>query len=296
MKFFFLAFILISLCSCEKTIQLTVQDQPEKLVVNAVIENNVHPFVQLSASFNYFSTITPEELSNSFVHEAMITINDGATTELLKEFSFTDTSGYTFYYYTVNDNDPTGGMLGKFNTQYQLNIKTKEGEEYSATATIPSLAKTCDSIWWQPAPSTDDTTKCVMFGKFTDPKGLGNYIRYFTKVNSGNFLSGLNSVYDDQVVDGQTYSLQFDIGYDKNSTVKPDSEDYGYAYRGDTVTLKFCNIDKATFTFWNTWDFAYQSYGNPFSSPIKVLGNISNGALGVFSGYAAQYKTIIIPK
>ncbi len=43
-------------------------------------------------------------------------------------------------------------------------------------------------------------------------------------------------------------------------------------------------------------EFAYQSIGNPFASPNKVLGNMSNGALGAFSGYAAFYKTITIPE
>ncbi|MEO6537303.1 MAG: DUF4249 domain-containing protein, partial [Ferruginibacter sp.] len=60
-----------------------------------------------------------------------------------------------------------------------------------------------------------------------------------------------------------------------------------------TVTLKFCNIQKPVYLFWSTWEFAYQSIGNPFAQPNKVLGNISNGALGSFSGYAAFYRTII---
>jgi len=42
--------------------------------------------------------------------------------------------------------------------------------------------------------------------------------------------------------------------------------------------------------------FNLQSVGNPFSSPGKVIGNISNNALGAFCGYAAQYRTLIIPK
>jgi len=60
--------------------------------------------------------------------------------------------------------------------------------------------------------------------------------------------------------------------------------------------LKLCNIDKATYDFWRTFEFNFQSIGNPFSSPIKVLGNISGNALGYFGGYAAQYRTLIIPK
>jgi len=43
-------------------------------------------------------------------------------------------------------------------------------------------------------------------------------------------------------------------------------------------------------------EFSYSSIGNPFSSPTKVLGNISDGALGYFGGYASQFRTIVIPK
>jgi hypothetical protein len=40
------------------------------------------------------------------------------------------------------------------------------------------------------------------------------------KKNSEPFFPGLNSVFDDQVVDGTTYSLQFDLGWNKNSIEK----------------------------------------------------------------------------
>lgn len=285
----------IILSSCEKDIHLKVQSQPAKLVVDASIEDGQFPIVILSSSLNYFSSISSEELQNSFVHDATVTINDGTQDGKFKEYSYKTDSGFTLYYYGI-DLDYSS-VKGQFNKTYQLNIKTKSGEEYTATATIPALTKTCDSLWWEPAPDSDDSGLCIMFGKFTDPRGFGNYIRYFTRTNSQRFLPGLASVFDDQFVDGTTYTLQFDMGWDKNSLDKPTAENsYGYAHRGDTVTLKYCNIDKATYTFWNTWEFAWASYGNPFSSPIKVIGNISNGALGAFSGYAAQYKTIIIPK
>jgi hypothetical protein len=75
-----------------------------------------------------------------------------------------------------------------------------------------------------------------------------------------------------------------------------NNDDFGFFHRGDSIIFKFCDIDKATYDFWRTWEFAFQSNGNPFSSPVKVISNISNGALGAFSGYAAQYKPINIPK
>ena len=296
MKYHWLIVLSFLLFSCEKTIKLDVQNQPPKLVVDASIESGNTPIVALSSTLNYFSEITKEELSNSFVHNATVVISDGSITSQLKEYSVTDTGGFTFYYYGIDTANTQQVIIGQFGKQYQLKIKTADGSEYTAATTIPLLTKKCDSLWWQPAPLSEDTTLCIMFGKFIDPPGLGNYIRYFTQTNGERFLPGLNSVFDDQVVDGKTYSVQFDIGWDKNSTEKISGDNYGFAHRGDTVTLKFCNIDKATYTFWNTWEFSYQSYGNPFSSPVKVIGNISNGALGAFSGYAALYKTIVIPK
>jgi hypothetical protein len=122
--------------------------------------------------------------------------------------------------------------------------------------------------------------------------GLGSYIRYFTKTNRGPFLPGFNSVFDDQVIDGTTYTVAVDKGVDKNA---PFDRDNVLFNRGDTVVFKLCNIDKQTYDFWRTLEFSFQSVGNPFSSPVKVLGNVSGGALGCFAGYAAQYRRIIIP-
>ncbi|HVX51554.1 MAG TPA: DUF4249 domain-containing protein [Chitinophagaceae bacterium] len=283
----------ITATGCEKNINLNLNKQAPVLVVDAQIENGKAPVVVLSTSLDYFSSISPQQLEQTFVHNAKITVSDGSTTTQLEEFSETDSAGFKIYLYTSNPGLP-GNIKGAFNTKYHLDITTEGGDTYSATTTIPALAKTLDSLWWKPAPDNPDTTRCVMFGLFTDPKGYGNYIRYFTRVNSGPFLTAANSAFDDEFTDGSTYSLQFDMGHDKG-IITDNNDDIGFAHRGDTVTVKFCNIDKATYDFWRTWEFAYQSTNNPFSSPVVVQGNISNGALGAFSGYAAEYKTIIIP-
>ena len=150
-----------------------------------------------------------------------------------------------------------------------------------------------DSLFWKPAPFATDTNDVVVTLRATDPRGLGNYVRYFTKKNNESFLPGDNSVFDDQVIDGTTYEFQVDPGIDRNNSVPYDSN---YFKRGDSITIKLCNIDKATYSFWTSWEFSYGSIGNPFAQPNKVIGNISNGALGAFYGYAAAFKSIVIPK
>ena len=90
--YYLIAIILFS--SCERTIDLKVNNQPAKLVVDAKHRKQWTPLVVLSTSLNYFSTITPEELSASFVHNAIVTVSDGTKTVQLNEISYTDSSGY----------------------------------------------------------------------------------------------------------------------------------------------------------------------------------------------------------
>ncbi|NCI46307.1 DUF4249 domain-containing protein [Sediminibacterium soli] len=281
------------LAACEKTISPQADVQPAKLVVDAQIETGFAPLVILSGSLNYFSEIDTTVMLNSMVHNAAITISDGRRTVPLKEVSGYS-GGRRYYLYTTSPVPPYDTMTGVPGKNYRLSI-TVGSQSYTATTTIPFLTKKIDSLWWKKAPFLADTTRnVVLMARVTDPPGLGNYIRYFTQANSNGFFPGRNSVYDDQIVDGTTYDIQVDKAPERADTKRRD--DYGYFRRGDTATIRFCNIDKASFEFWRTWEYNSQSIGNPFSSPGKVLGNISNGALGAFCGYAVQIKRLIIPK
>jgi hypothetical protein len=148
-------------------------------------------------------------------------------------------------------------------------------------------------MWWEKLPFSEDPKASRVMLTATDKSGLGDYIRYFTKVNAGPFLPGFTSVFDDDIIDGKTYTIPLDKGFDKNAQFV---DSLAYYKRGDTVTLKLCQIDKNTYEFWRTYEFSFQSVGNPFSSPIVIKSNISNNGLGYFGGYAAQYRTLIIPK
>jgi hypothetical protein len=293
MKFIYLSILCLLLLSCEKAIHFTPDTQQPKLVVEGIIESGQSPVVYLTRSLDFFSTISREQLAGSFVRNAQVVITDGSTSELLKEYEIRVTNDTLIYYYSVDTSGGRTGMKGVEGTLYHLNIQT-DGKEYAAITTIPALTKTLDSLYYYPAIVQNDPNKVILYGRFNDPPGLGNYVRYFTNVNGGLYLPGLNSVFDDQVIDGKKYNVQIERGVDRNREV--DLEDYSYFNRGDIISVKFCNIDKAVFDFWRTMEYSYASIGNPFSSPTKVIGNVSNGALGYFGGYAVQYASIIIPE
>lgn len=285
-----LATILFS--SCEKNVHFDLNSADPLLVVDASIENNKPPLVVLSTSLDYFSEITPELLSKSFVHDAAVFISNGNHTQQLKEYTVSSGSN-NIYYYSIDSANLGNAFLGVLETDYDLRIEVNN-QVYTAKTSIPALAKKMDSLWWKPAPANPDTNKAVVMARVTDPPGYGNYIRYFTSVDNGPFFPGLNSVFDDQVVDGTSYTITLEKGVNRNENI--DLNDYSFFEKGDTVVVKFCNIDRATFDFWRTMEYNYQSIGNPFSSPTRVLGNISNNALGYFGGYAAQYISVIIPE
>ena len=287
---------IISLCvflvSCEKNIDFVPRDSAPAVVIDAAIESGRPPEVRLSRSMNYFSKLTPELLASTFIHGAKVVMSNGEKTHVLREYKRELTTGYSIYYYSTDSASLQTAFRGETGKGYSLTV-TVDGKEYSSTTTIPKLNKKVDSLWWKPAPGNNDPEKVGVMAGLTDPPGYGNYIRYYVQVDNGPFYPPLTSVFDDQIVDGKTYDVQLESGVNRADDI--DLEEYGFFFHGETITVKLCNIDKATFDFWRTMEFNYSSIGNPFSSPTKVLGNIKGGALGYFGGYAVQYSTIVIP-
>lgn len=293
MKFHHASLILLIFffTSCEKAIDIELKPVNDQLVVEAKIETNKPPLVILTKNLNFYSTVTNQLIASSFIKNANVFVTDGdKRIDLSLDSLLSDKPEQSQYFYTYNGTD----FLGQVGKQYFLSIQW-EGKNYSAKTSIPEITRRIDSLWWEPLIQNKpvDTPLIRVMIKATDKPGLGDYIRYFTKVNQNPFYPGLNSVYDDQIIDGITYIIPIDRGVDKSTAFK---ENDLYYRPGDTVTVKISNIDRATYDFWRTFEFNYQSVGNPFSSPIKVLGNISNGAFGYFGGYASQNRTVIIPK
>lgn len=283
-------FLLLSvLISCEKNIDIELNQTEPTLVVDARIENDEAPYVVLTKSLSYFGNISIDSLANSFVHNAEVYVSNGTLTHRLKEYEIPLIPGYSAYYYSTDSSDLTTAFVGEFNTSYSLEVRTN-GEVYTSTTTIPFPAVVADSIWVEHAPMNPDTLKRILKVRLVDPPGLGNRNRYFTKRNNEPMYPGESSVWDDQITDGNTYTVTLPPGINKNDP--PDSDD-NYFFKGDEITFKLANIDKPTFDFWETWEFAYATIGNPFSQPNVVINNISNGGLGAFCGYASINYTII---
>lgn len=282
------------LVSCERTVSFDLTPSAQKVVVEGTIESGLPPYVRFSKSIGFFSNVNLDTLANTFLHDADMTVSDGMQTIALKEYPIM-LNGVTGYVYTVDTADPTAlNFKGVSGTTYTLTINY-EGKTYSATTTIPALLP-LDSVWAQAPPPEElpDGYPDAMwlYAQYTDPPVPGNKARYFTSRNGQPFLPPYFSVYDDDVINGTTVQMQLPAGMDKMDSFNADT--YGYFYKGDTVVVKWCSIDDKVFNFWRTLEYSYGSSGNPFSAPVEISTNISNGALGVWQGYGVTYDTVVI--
>src|SRR5215217_6014811 len=105
--------ILIVFSACEKAVDFKLNETPDKLVVEATIENGEAPIVVLTNSFNYFSTISTELLTSAFIHDADVYISSSTKTHKLKEYAIPIGLDYNLYYYSTDSSDLTSAVIGE---------------------------------------------------------------------------------------------------------------------------------------------------------------------------------------
>ena len=309
------------LMSCEKEfIPNTTFEQPD-LVVEGYVEHGTNanpPYLLLTKSTEYRGLINASQLSDLFVHDAVVTVFDGDTTIALNEICLNDLDSLgtglrdaALRALGVSDPDSLDGFniclytnldlfigLSSFQTQpgksYTLTIKTGD-KTVSAVTTLPFLVP-IDSITHvnHPGyPSFDSLVELQAF--FKDPVGP-NYYRSFTKQNNDPMYAsgtrGTNgSVSDDLIFEGQSFLFPVLRGQAPNAAF--DFDTYGYFWRGDTIVFRAASIDYNHFRFWKTLEYNTGSQG-PFGSYTRVESNVE-GALGLWGGIAFEDYTYVIP-
>jgi len=286
---------LLSFAACEKEVHINLGSAASAVVIQGQIETGQPPFVVVTSTISFFSNIDLGTLEKSFIHGVNIKVSDGTKSIILREYALDTGNNNKYYVYSLDTaNLGANFMLGQVNKVYSLTV-TYNGQTYNAVTTIPN-PKGVDTMWFAPPENTDSKTPAnamQLFVNYTDPDTPGNYVRYFTQRNGGQFFPV--GIFSDEVVNGKRVNnLGLFAGYDEGENVNGDS--LRYFYPGDSVTLKWCEIDKAVYSFWNSYQFAQSDVGNPFATPINLVSNISNGALGVWAGYGSSITSKTVPR
>lgn len=303
----FLLLSTLTLVGCEEEFNPPVSDAPRRLVVEGYIEGGEQPsipYVVLTRSIPFFSRIDGEAFEKLFVHDAVITVDDGDKVVQLTEFCLGDLPpelreqaaaflgvsnsnlGFNFCVYI----DDSFVMRGREGYTYDLRVEA-EGEVLTARTTIP-VHVPLDTLFFVDPPGEPVDTLAQLRVILADPAGQANYYRYFTRVNSGPLLIPDGSVTDDLLFDGQRF--EFPLSRAGNPGEQFDLATFGLYERGDTAMIKWMNLPEDHFDFWNTLEFSVANQG-PFSSYTRVDHNIEGG-LGIWGGLSASYHSRIVPE
>lgn len=283
---FFTLFLMFS--SCEKEIIVNLPDAEIKIVVEGVIEQGGHPYVILTRSSPYFAPVS-DFTDNLFVTDAIVVVNDGTISDTMQGGMNMDIyKPYPSFAYTSDI------IIGEIGKTYYLTV-IADGKALVASTTIP-VPVALDSLWAKPKTGSNSDSLVNVWALLSDPDTMGNNYRWFTKElgRDKRYLAPGGSVFNDKFTNGVTYDFHYHHPDDPLMAMDTTENSHRF-FKGDTVVVKFCSIDHASFSFFNSMENVINSNGNPFAAPSSVFSNVTGeGGLGAFCGYGAFYDTLVI--
>lgn len=269
--------------SCEKNITVSLPDSEQQYVVEGYIEDGQHPYIILTKSSGFFSSLDSASLLELVVDSAKVTVSNGTFTDTL--FFVIDPLKFPYVFYKAKI------MIGEIGKTYSLTIVTPEGTILTSQTSI-SPAIPLDSTWFKIQEGRD--TLGFPWAHLTDPDTSGNCYRWLARraTKDDDFIAPNGSVFEDRFINAKSFDFAYARGAVPNSTAEDDlNDEAGFFKIGDTIYIKFSTIDYANFLFWRSAEAQASTNGNPFASPSALKGNI-NGGLGCWGGYAVTYDTV----
>lgn len=317
MKYIITLLSVFCLLSCEREYTPEDLNQNPDIVVEGHIEagdNPLPPYVILTNSLSFFSSVNINTLDNFFVHDAKVVVSDGTKDYTLTELCLNNLTPpqkiIAAQAFNLNPDslrnsnlciylDLSGQLQGKEGGTYNLTVKKAE-KTLTATTTIPK-GVALDSIVSRITFNNEYDSLRQVRGFLSDPNDTYNAYRIFARNNESQLIAnGFGSVVDDRLFDGKQ-SFEFPLNNPVRRNAAPNEteeqkqkrrETSGLWKVGDTATFKWCSIDQEHFKFWDTLESARNNQG-PFSTYTRVDYNIEGG-LGIWGGYGVRYYTMKI--
>lgn len=265
---FFMAAIFL-LNSCEKVIELDLNSADPQIVVEATLSDDPtqRAEVRLSKTINFTESNTFPPLSNAVVFIKNRTTN---AVDTLRERS----QGY----YRADN------LFGVIGQTYDLTVLVN-GKTLTASATIPRKVN-FDSLRFSRQAGFGGQQNILVIPIYTDLGGIGDNYRFVVTVN--NKLRDNLSLFDDELSDGATNSRPLFLGGggggNEEDRLKP----------GDIINVEMRCLDAGSYKYFSTVESGGGGPNSNSATPTNPISNIKGGALGYFSVYNTQVKTIII--
>lgn len=299
------ALVTLLLASCEEEYTPPALDVDQQIVVEGYVEagENASPtFVLLTRSLPYIGELSLAQFEDLFVKDASVVVNDGDKDVSLTQLCLNDlpedikeqaaaalginidsTTANICAYVDLFDN-----VTREVGRSYTLTVEVDD-KMLTASTTIPRYVGLTDFRWDDPPGEPSDSI-ARLWTTIDDPAGP-DYYRYLTGDDETGLIAPFQSVTDDAFFDGQMFEFPINKAEPRDQDFDPNT--FGFYTRGDSITIKWCTIDRKHFDFWNTRDFSANS-GGPFSSYTRISSNVEGG-LGIFGGYACETYDLYCP-
>ena len=266
-KFFLLSIFCFLITSCEKEIDLDLDDKSGDLVIEGNLSDQAGPqTVKITKS-------VPFTAQNQYpaVSDAVVTVSDNLGQNETLQYAGNGE------YKTVNFTTAPGRL-------YTLTVKA-DGKDYTAQSRMPQpvsfdgLDQDSFLIGGEPT--------YTLLPLFTDPQEVGN--RYLFSFTINNNPKKTIQTFSDNVNNGLPNQRPLILSNDDSNPTDQKVK------VGDIIYVEMQCIDAPIFTFYNAL-LQISGNGGPGGgiTPTNPPSNISNGALGYFSAHTSRKRSIVI--
>lgn len=254
--------LLLLTTSCQKVINVDLNEADKKLVIDAVLTDEAGGcVVKLSTTKDFYD-------NNSFVGTSGAQVRISSGGQLLSTLKETAQGIYT-----------DSSLKGSYGKEYELSV-VFDGKTYNAKSTMPYIV---------PFDSAYVETQSFFGENFTfatvilqDPAGVQNNYRCVQYVN-GKRTPG-SFILDDDYSDGKRFESTLYFDQDGADSIKS----------GDEVRIDLSCIDRSAYQYWFSFEQS-ASGGMGSAAPANPVTNIQGGALGYFSAQNTQTKVVKAP-
>lgn len=251
-----------ALWSCEEVVELELNESPELLTIEAIVEP-ADAYVILTRSVGFYA-------ANDFAPEtqAQVEITDSEG----KRFVLRDEAGQGVY--------RAENWVGQPGLTYSLTVEA-DGSKYSSVATMP-LPVVIDALEVEETPGGPGATEYpyTLSCSYMEPGDTQNFYQIRVVRNEVELSSLILT--NDELNNGIRAVIplfRFQVGFDQ----------------GDTARVYLHGIDAAAFRYLN--GLAEIAATNPFGNGAVAdpQSNITGGALGYFSARTVSVAELVIP-
>jgi hypothetical protein len=261
---YILPVLILFLFSCEKVIEIDLNNANPRIVIEANIYGERSLFyVKVSETVNYF-----DSFSNIPISGAVITLSDN--------------EGRSTKYHEVEDGVYESDFFMPIVSQYYKLKVEVNGQVYESSSFMNESIDIHNISWEYNKGAFFFDSGYMLSCGFSDPKNEVNYYQFRFAVN-GEPLKAGNEFF--------VFSDEFFDGNDMEFTLRQR-----FFQLGDTVSVSLLTIDKPVYDYYNTLQEILGGSSASSAAPANPISDFSNGALGYFSAYSETKKIVVIEK